>query len=699
MTQRLHGGSLFLLVVWAWWWRAAGVEAGLTQLHLTVATPDGKNFTKAVDVDKESLKVLGVTQEDLEATLMQADASGKVDTGGQDIVAIITHLLAVTLAPFQEQHCPAFSTSPNSYNTSTSHLQILAQGTGAGSFALNSRWVTVPPFSGCYLRVINPHTGQVTLARYFNSQEHLLDLELPRALSDLKEGRVALLTSYHDTSGRLEGNALAVLHSLGSWAAPHLRFRDCWAWAWYVGGVTLAEALVTNPKGTSSVPPPLHLHLTLQPPNPGDRFCSGWPSGERWDKRRYFCDVYDGYSDLCSCSDPFLPSEKQEELPEDLPAVLVVAADRPRYLYRLLKQLLTQPDMTSRLVMVSVDGPHQETIRLLETLGLRYFVHAQEGTESSPRISRHVRFALFKALETFADTDKFIILEEDLRLAPDFYWFMRQTSVLLDEEEDSVYAVSAFSHLSSAHTARDLTRLVRVTYFPSCGWMTTRAFLVEILPKWPPVQVASDWDYWMGADLVRRGRELVLPEVSRTAHGGTTGSHTSSALARWYISKPLSSLPHTTLNLTAVRREAYEASLLRELQRARPLNVSDPYNLHVPLDQDGAVWVARVSMLHMEDSFAFRIIAQALGIWHADARDHHFGLWRIPYYNVIILIVGVPYSRYSSMVQTTGQIFHSTPAFHAQLLEESDKLEGMVFHQHNPDDFEDILDLKLKGKT
>lgn len=111
------------------------------------------------------------------------------------------------------------------------------------------------------------------------------------------------------------------------------------------------------------------------------------------------------------------------------------------------------------------------------------------------------------------------------------------------------------------------------------------------------------------------------------------------------------------------------------------------------------MWAARVSMLHMEDSFAFRIIAQALGIWHADARDHHFGLWRIPYYNVIILIVGVPYSRYSSMVQTTGQIFHSTPAFHAHLLEESDNLEGMVFHQHNPDDFEDILDLKLKGKS
>lgn len=38
-------------------------------------------------------------------------------------------------------------------------------------------------------------------------------------------------------------------------------------------------------------------------------------------------------------------------------------------------------------------------------------------------------------------------------------------------------------------------------------------------------------------------------------------------------------------NAPRVRREVFEDNLLKELRLARPLNVSDPYNLHVPLDQ------------------------------------------------------------------------------------------------------------------
>lgn len=45
------------------------------------------------------------------------------------------------------------------------------------------------------------------------------------------------------------------------------------------------------------------------------------------------------------------------------------------------------PGVVERMV-VSVDGPqHQETIKLLQVLGLPYRVHVPEGT-GSPRISR-----------------------------------------------------------------------------------------------------------------------------------------------------------------------------------------------------------------------------------------------------------------------------------------------------------------------
>lgn len=391
------------------------------------------------------------------------------------------------------------------------------------------------------------------------------------------------------------------------------------------------------------------------------------------------------------------PTLKQEWWRENI-TFIVLAANRPRYLYRLLQQLLTQPGVSPDLVMVSVDGLQEETIRLLELFGLRCFIHTPEGTVTSARISRHLRFALFKALETFEDVDKFIILEEDLILAPDFYSFMQQTSVLLEEEEDSLYGVSAFSHFGSSHTSSDLERLQRVTSFPSCGWMTTRAFLTETLPKWPPAYVTADWDFWMETEVVRGERELVLPEVSRTSHGGVSGSHSGGDLGRWYRDKPLSHLPHTRLNLTAVRRETYEENILEELKRARPLNVSDPFRLVIPINQSAGVWLARVKMNYVEDSSAFRILAQALEVWHADARDHHFGLWRIPYQGVIIFIVGVPYSKYSSLVEGAGQVLHSTPALHAAILNKGLELENMSLEAHQSNDFRHILSLDVEER-
>ncbi|MPC31829.1 Protein O-linked-mannose beta-1,2-N-acetylglucosaminyltransferase 1 [Portunus trituberculatus] len=325
----------------------------------------------------------------------------------------------------------------------------------------------------------------------------------------------------------------------------------------------------------------------------------------------------------------------------------------------------------------------------------------------SPNPRRSLRFALFKALETFPLENKFIILEDDLVLAPDFHSYMQQTSALLETPEEAVYAVSAFSHLAAPHTAHDATRLQRATTFPSCGWMTTRSFLEETLPKWPDAHVeikivstqGTDWDYWMGTEVVRGGKELILPEVPRTTHGGTLGSHTDGAMARWFKERPLTSLPHTTLNLTAVSRKVFEDQVLQELSMAQPFisthlkapDSSAHGHLSIPLHQDGSVWLVRVRMQHAEDSPAFRIMAKALKVWHDDARNHHFGLWRIPYHNVMLLVVGVPFSRYSNRVKGKGRIVQATPAGMAFLLDEGDSLEGVTLRPHYPLEFMQIL--------
>ncbi|KAK4308492.1 hypothetical protein Pmani_019808 [Petrolisthes manimaculis] len=357
-------------------------------------------------------------------------------------------------------------------------------------------------------------------------------------------------------------------------------------------------------------------------------------------------------------------------------------------------------------------------------------------------MSMSVRFALYSSLRL--EADKVVVLEEDLILAPDFHSYMQQTSILLDEEADSVYAVSAFNHFSSVNTSiitttttndNDITTtdnysttttsftttnnntttsshdplqsgLQRATTFPSCGWMTSRAFIIETLPKWPPVIVVrgggvgqgqtreyvgrtgmgTDWDYWMGTDVVREGRELVVPLIPRTAHGGAEGSHSGgSSITRWFSEMPLSRSHHTQLDIDAVRKDAYEETIKRELREGRPLNLFDPYNIHIPMDQGVAVWIARVRMINVEDSAAFRILAQALSLWCGDARGHHHGLWRLHYNSILVVVVGVPYSRYSSLVGgTRGGVLRSTHALKAALQTPEDQLEDFKFngHQH-----------------
>ncbi|XP_071529625.1 protein O-linked-mannose beta-1,2-N-acetylglucosaminyltransferase 1-like [Panulirus ornatus] len=740
----LPGLLLLLLLLPAGWMGGVGWAAhgSRVSVNLTIAVSESVNVTETFEVDEDSLKEMGATAEEIGRSLAHVDAAGRVNriTIGESEVPIHVevktdpgsltysfltvdkHLWSVTLNNFTNvtvedfkgdttltemqvsldwslppQHPP--QPANLTLRSALLEVDILLDNTTLASQKTkgevgSGQWVQVIPGSGLYLRTVNPHTHRLTLVTYFNTQDYFIDSELVDTLRNIRTGRVALLTSYYDASARLEASSRAALASLGSFAVRHLAFRDCWAWAWSAGGATLAEGLVTNMNGTSSQPPPLDLHFTLPTPPPSDRLCESWPSS--WNKRQHFCDVYDGYGDLCACSYPFMPptnTTRTDTWREDL-GVMVMAGSRPRYLYRLLRQLVTQPGLDLQLVLVSVDGVQEETIKLVEVLGLRWRVHAPEGA-GSPRISRHLRFALFQALDVLT-VDKFIILEEDLILAPDFYSYMQQTSVLLDQDP-SLFGVSAYAHFSYVHTARDPTRLNRVHSLPAYGWMVKRSFLRETLPKWPPVYVATDWDYWVGTGLVRRGRELIIPEVSRTAHAGLTGAHFSGLLTKKrFFNKPLSSDALTVLNLTTVNKKVYESEIKVLLAQAEPLNITDLDNYTIPA-RPGAVYAVCVRMRNPEDAASFRILAKALRVWDQDLRDHHYGLWRLPYYQAIILVIGTPYSKYSyNYLSKRCPVWSVGTGHFSHTMDNFDETYSFVGHSHL--DFLKILNLSVDAQ-
>lgn len=111
-----------------------------------------------------------------------------------------------------------------------------------------------------------------------------------------------------------------------------------------------------------------------------------------------------------------------------------------------------------------------------------------------------------------------IILEEDIKVSPDFFSYMAATADILDRDP-TLYAVSAFN--DNGHLVQqDSERLLRSDFFPGLGWMMTRKLWKdEFEGNWP----GGFWDDWMREPVQRKGRQVIRPEVSRTYHFGRKG--------------------------------------------------------------------------------------------------------------------------------------------------------------------------------
>lgn len=57
------------------------------------------------------------------------------------------------------------------------------------------KWVPILPYTGLYLRVINPHTRQLTFSKYY-STDYFMDKEFLENLQNLKNGRIAIVASF-----------------------------------------------------------------------------------------------------------------------------------------------------------------------------------------------------------------------------------------------------------------------------------------------------------------------------------------------------------------------------------------------------------------------------------------------------------------------------------------------------------------------
>ena len=116
------------------------------------------------------------------------------------------------------------------------------------------------------------------------------------------------------------------------------------------------------------------VRLTVAVSSPDSTIECDWPDTPQNLKRREFCAKYEGYGSLCHCAKPlpltFTPPALVPNHIADVP-VTVIASNRPLYLFRMLRRLLSVPGARASMVTVFVDGFFQEPVDVTGLLGVR----------------------------------------------------------------------------------------------------------------------------------------------------------------------------------------------------------------------------------------------------------------------------------------------------------------------------------------
>ncbi|KAG7167842.1 O-linked-mannose beta-1-2-N-acetylglucosaminyltransferase 1-like 19 [Homarus americanus] len=495
---------------------------------------------------------------------------------------------------------------------------------------------------GVHVVVLHSRTGKLMLARRFRTYQPAERHNLHACLVSLQSGRALILVGQPNFMTFLERKGVEVLVGVGSMLVPRVADGEPWGMITITGhprgltlvpGKVLVEAVATKEIGRSSTN--LQLQVDL-PKASSDGWCGGsWAAQQEAQWR--FCDTYEGYGELCRCEGPYTPTTLPTTPPsipmsEEIP-VVIVTANKPYYLYRILKNLKSLAGSKETRVLVVVDGPHRETLELTNVFQVETVTHIPQGQPShNTRINMNIAFALYSGLNRWPHVDKVILLEDDLILAPDLLRYFHQAALALNLDP-TLNFVSAFGQNSYPNTARDSSTVLRAEMYPQYGWMTCRRWVENILPLWVPPGPGRDWDWWLYTEGARAGMEAVVPEVSRTAHGGSAGVHVTGWEQHLFFStRLLNRRPDVELkHVHRLVAKNYSHWFEDEIRHATKIHLLDhPCHVHVIPKNKTGPFVLYLGVVSRSDQYlSFYLMQACLGTDDQEVKELYEGVIRL----------------------------------------------------------------------
>ncbi|XP_064113629.1 protein O-linked-mannose beta-1,2-N-acetylglucosaminyltransferase 1-like [Macrobrachium nipponense] len=274
--------------------------------------------------------------------------------------------------------------------------------------------------SGVHVLALRRYDGRLMMAQQYLTYQPAEHQRLVHMLKGLQPGRIVIVAGVPEWILFLSKAAEDALVNLGCRWVTKATPGETWACIGITGVGVVAEGISTLGQHFY---PSSTLLLKAQVTRNGreDGKCL-WYDVATLQRQASFCESYEGYGDLCSCETPFFPGTRKTQpvisVSEKIP-IVVVTANKPLHLYRILRQLYEVPGSSQTDFLVVVDGAHEETLHLTDVLQVKKtLIHAPEGVRNA-RTNANIKFALGSVFITYPSASKAIILEDDLLVSPD----------------------------------------------------------------------------------------------------------------------------------------------------------------------------------------------------------------------------------------------------------------------------------------